>query len=203
MMITNRTTAAVLLLISLTGVLQQQASSATVTFQVRDFWTADPIPTAVVLLSGPTALNQTTNQAGNTTFTIPFGSYMITVSKTQCSQIGPQSFIVDQTAPAFIIAKLQCPPAGSPPLANPHVQTDRTQYQIGEVIEWTATGFAPGAYIQPCLGEMCGAVVQSSNSGIYQGIMVVDGRVSAGNQTLSITDITTNAQAQSQILILT
>jgi len=197
-------TVVIMLVLTLTGLqqTQAQASSATINFQVWDFWTADALPAAVVLLIGPATFNQTTNQAGNATVSLPFGNYTITVSKTQCSQIGPQQFTVDQTAPSDIIAKLKCPIAGSPALVNPHVQTDRPDYEIGQIISWTATGFAPGAYVQPCLADMCGAVVQSDRSGVSEGKIVVHARVPAGNQTLSVMDITSGDSVQIQIAIL-
>jgi len=192
----------ILLLVTLTGVQPGQSGSMTITFQVWDFQTAEPLPSSIVLLTGGAVLNQTTNEAGNTTITLPFGSYTITVSKSQCSKIGPQPFTVDETTPSFVIAKLQCPSVGSPPFVNPHVQTDKSEYQIGQVISWTTTGFAPGAYVQPCIGDLCGGVVQSNRSGIAQGTFAVDARVNAGNQTLTATDITSDASAQIQILVL-
>ena len=194
--------AVILLLATFMGVHPNQSGSMIITFQVWNFQTAEPLPASIVLLTGATVLNQTTNEAGNTTITVPFGSYTITVSKSQCSKIGPQSFTVDETTPSFVIAKLQCPPAGAPPFVNPHVQTDKSQYQAGEAIGWTTTGFAPGAYVQPCVGELCGGIVQSNRSGIAQGTFAVDARVTIGNQTLTVTDITTNAATQIQILIL-
>src|SRR3990172_5361641 len=134
---------AILMVLIFTVSHQAQVGSVTINFQVRDFLTAQPILAATILLSGPSTLNQTTNDSGNATVNIPFGSYTITVSKSDCKQIGPQNFIVDQNTPTFVIAKLQCPPSGSPPLVNPHVQTDLPQYHLGQVITWTTTGFAP------------------------------------------------------------
>ena len=192
---------AILMVLMVTGIHQAQVGSMTINFQVRDFGTAQPILAAIILLSGPTTLNQTTNDRGNATANIPFGSYTITVSKSGCKQIGPQNFIVDQNAPVHIIAKLQCPPSGSPPLVNPHVQTNLPQYHMGQVITWTITGFAPGAYVQPCLAELCGAVEQSSTSGTFEGTMRVDELVPVGNQTLTVTDIATSASTQVQVLI--
>ena len=192
---------AILMVLMVTGIHQAQVGSVTINFQVRDFGTAQPILAATILLSGPSTLNQTTNDSGNATVSIPFGSYAITVSKSGCKQIGPQNFIVDQNAPVHIIAKLQCPPSGAPPLVNPHVQTDMPEYHKGQVITWTITGFAPGAYVQPCLAELCGAVEQSSTSGTFEGTMLVDALVPIGNQTLTVTDIVTSASTQVQVLI--
>ena len=192
----------ILIVLIVTGIPQAQVGSMTINFQVRDFGTAQPILAAIIRLSGPSPLNQTTNDRGNATVNIPFGSYTIIVSKSGCNQIGPQNFIVDQNAPVHIIAKLQCPPSGSPPLVNPHVQTDRPQYQMGQIITWTITGFAPGAYVQPCLAELCGAVVQSNTSGTFEGTMLVDALVSIGNQTLTVTDVVTGASTEVQFLIL-
>lgn len=193
---------AILMVLMVTGIPQAQVGSSTINFQVRDFWTAQPILAAAILLSGPSTLNKTTNDSGNATVNIPFGSYTITVSKSGCTQIGPQDFIVDQNAPTFVIAKLQCPPSGSPPLVNPHVQTDRPQYQVGNVVTWTITGFAPGAYVQPCLAKLCGAVEQSNTSGTLEGRLLIDQLVSVGNQTLTVTDVATGASTEVQVLIL-
>lgn len=200
--LTPKIVALVLMLLAATGVHQQQAGTITIQFQVKNFWTAEPIQGVTILLSGPSTISQTTNQDGNTTITIPFGNYEIIVNKAPCTQIGPQNFIVDQTAPAQIIAKLQCAPSGTPPLANPHVQTDQPQYQHGQRIAWVTTGFTPGAYVQPCLGQLCGSVVQSNISGASEGTILVDQLVPTGNQTLSVRDIVTNTVTQVQVLIL-
>jgi hypothetical protein len=200
--LTPKMLALILMLLSATGVHQQQAGTITIQFQVKNFWTAEPIQGVTILLSGPSTISQTTNQDGNTTVTVPFGNYEIIVNKAPCTQIGPQNFIVDATTLKQIIAKLQCAPSGTPPLVNPHVQTDQPQYQHGQRIVWITSGFSPGAYVQPCLGQLCGSVGRSSISGTFEGTILVDQLVSTGNQTLSVRDIVTNTMTQVQVLIL-
>ncbi len=194
---------AILMLLTVSGIHQSQAGTATINFQVRDFWTAEPILGATILLSGIPTLTLTTKEGGNATLNIPFGNYTITVSKAECTQIGPQIFVANENPATYIIAKLQCPPPGSPPLVDPHLHTDRAQYHIGEVITWSITGFAPGAYVQPCLAGLCGPVVQSDASGTLEGTLLVDQLVPTGDQPLTVADITTSASTQIQVSIST
>jgi hypothetical protein len=193
--------AVVLLLAAL--VRPTQSNAFTFNFHVQDNTTAQPIQGAIISLSGPlpAQLNQTTNVAGNTTVTLPPGSYTITVSKSQCDQIGPQSFIVDQTAPLNITVELSCQQSGSPPLENPSVQTDKSQYHYREIISWRTSGFAPGAYVQACLSSVCGGIIQSDSSGNARGAFLVDQPLSSG-QTFSVKNVNTGASGQITVTIM-
>lgn len=189
------------MLLIATGFSQLQTGSANINFQVIDFMTAEPLSGASIQLSGTSSINKTTNGVGNVTFSIPFGSYTITVSKSACSQIGPQYFVVDQTAPLRIIAKLRCPVSGAPPSVNPFVDTDRSQYRYGDLLNWVGKGFAPGAYVRPCLDSICGSTIQSDSEGNSVNTILIDQTFSLGTHVLTVLDVATNASAQMQITI--
>jgi hypothetical protein len=192
--------AVVVILLSFAIVSPLQSSSPTITFHVQDFTTAQAIEGATVSLTGGQSVAQETGADGAVALSIQFGEYEIIVGKSQCSQIGPQSFIVDETAPSQIIVKLQCPPSGSPPLESPTLQTDKTTYSQREVLSWQSAGFAPGALVQPCLANICGGVAQSDSAGSANGVFVIDIQL-AGAQTFSVTNTNTATSAQVQITI--
>jgi len=94
-------------LLSLAIVVPYQSATMAITFQVKNY-SNQPIQGATISLSGVQSVSQNTDANGNATLNVPFGSYSITVSKASCTQIGPQPFIVDQTAPSSILVRLQC-----------------------------------------------------------------------------------------------
>jgi hypothetical protein len=190
-----------ILLVALTSMQPQQLATVTVSFQVIDSTTAKPFPGATVALSGPQPFNQTTDSNGVTSMAIPYGSYNLTISEQSCTQIGPQPFSIDQSAPSNIMVKLQCQETDSQKAESPSVQNDNTQYAYNQTIYWNATGFAPGAYVEACLGQLCGGVVQADSSGNAKGAFLVDKRVQAGQQTLTVKNIETGISGQAQITI--
>jgi len=190
-----------LVLTALTFLHAQQTATITIQFQVVDFATAQPIQDATVSLAGLQALNGTTGADGAAALIIPFGTYNLTIAKTSCTGIGPQTFIVDQTAPQNILIKLQCQPIPTQPTENPSVQTDRPEYHYNDTITWTTTGFAPGAYLQACVESICGGVLQADKSGNAGGIFVIDVNMTTGNQTLTIRNIMTGTSTQTQITL--
>ena len=189
------------LLVALTSLHTQQLATVTISFQVTDSTTAQPIPSATVSLAGPQAFNQTTDTDGITSLAIPYGSYNLTIGKQSCSQIGPQPFSIDQSAPSNILVKLQCQQTATQQTEKASVQTDKTQYAYNETIYWNASGFAPGAYVEACLGQLCGGVTQAQSSGNAKGVFLVDLRVQAGQQTLTVKNIVTGVSGQAQITI--
>jgi hypothetical protein len=190
-----------LMLTALTFVYGQQTGSMAIEFQVVDFATAQPLQNASVSLLGQQPLNGTTNANGTTALTIPFGTYTLTISKASCTQLGPQPFIVDQTALANILVKLQCQQTSAQPQENPSVRTDRAEYHYNDTITWNASGFAPGAYLQACISTICGGVVQGDRFGNATGIFVIDINMIAGPQTLIIQNIITGTSTQTQITL--
>jgi len=190
-----------LMLTALMLVQGQQTASMAIEFQVVDFATAQPLQDASVSLLGPQALNGTTNANGTAALSIPLGTYTLTVSKAACSGVGPQTFIVDETAPESIVIKLQCEQTGADPVENPTIQTDRTEYHYNDTITWTASGFAPGAYLQACVGSICGGVLQADRFGNATGIFVIDLTMTAGTQQLTILNIITGTSTQTQITL--
>jgi hypothetical protein len=189
------------LLVALTSLHTQQLATVTISFQVSDSTTAETIPGATLSLAGTQSFNQTTDSNGITSLAIPYGSYNLTISKESCSQIGPQPFSIDQSAPSNILVKLQCQQTVSQQTENPSVQTDKAQYAYNETMYWNASGFAPGAYVQACLGQLCGGVIQADSSGNANGVFLVDQRVQAGQETLAVKNIVTGVSGQTQITI--
>jgi hypothetical protein len=177
-----------------------QSTAPIITFYVQDYTTAQPLQGATILLLGAQSITQETGANGIASIAIQFGNYQITVGKSQCSPIGPQQFVVDETAPPQITVKLQCSPSGSPPLETPSLRTDNTTYHRGDVLNWQTAGFAPGAYIRPCLGSVCGGIAQSDSIGEANGAFVITAQLS-GTQTFSVTNMNTGASAQGQITI--
>lgn len=197
--------AIMLLLATSTGYIRSitgESGVTTVTFHVQDYMTAQSIQGAVISMSGLQSISQTTNSAGNVTMVIPFGTYLITITAPPCTTIEPQTFITDETAPSSITVKLRCPQSLSPPLVNPVVQTDKSQYRHKEAVTWHSSGFAPGAYVQPCLSALCGGIIQSDGFGNASGVLLVESLVPLAQATLSVRDVNTNAIAQIAVTIL-
>ena len=192
--------AVALILLSLAFAGPSQSNVPTITFHVQDYSTAQPIQGATISLTGAQSLSKQTDTNGAVNIAIQFGEYQITAGKAQCTQIGPQRFVVDETVPSNVIVKLQCSPSGSPPLESPSLQTDTTTYHQGQVLTWQSTGFAPGAYVQPCLASACGGIAQSDSTGSSSGEFVINVQLS-GAQTFSIKNTNTGASAQVQITI--
>ncbi len=195
----SRAIVVALMFLTLSSAVPLQSTNVLITFQVRGVTTAQAIQGATISLVGSQTLTQDTNANGMVTLSIPYGKYTITVSELSCTQIGPESFIVDQSAPSSILVKLQCSSNGSPPLETPSLQTDKTQYHQRETVNWRSSGFAPGAYVQPCLAEVCGAVLQSDGSGNANGFFAID--VASGVQSFSVKNINTGTSAQISITI--
>jgi hypothetical protein len=196
----------IIALIALAGFHIQQAAALTstiMTYHVQDYTTAQPITGASLALTGLTSFSQIADTNGNVTLAVPPGTYNITVSSSGCTQVGPQVFVVDGTTPTSIIAELHCPSSSSQPKENPTLQTDKTQYRYGETVHWSTTGFAPGAYVQVCITNVCGPVIQSNASGNALGMFSIDQRIPTGQQALTAKNTVTTASMQVQITIST
>jgi hypothetical protein len=189
-----------LIILAFTIAGPSQSTAPIITFYVQDYTTAQPLQGATILLLGAQSITQDTSSNGIASIAIQFGNYQITVGKPQCTPIGPQQFVVDETAPPQITVKLQCSPSGSPPLENPTLQTDNTTYHQGDVLSWQTAGFAPGAYVRPCLGSVCGGIAQSNSIGQANGAFVISAQLT-GTQTFSVTNTNTGASVQDQITI--
>jgi hypothetical protein len=199
------TALAIIVIFAIAGLQIQQTTAQTITtlitYHVQDYTTAQPLPGATVALTGFTSFSQIADSNGNVTLAIPPGTFNITVSNSGCTQIGPQVFLVDQATPTSIIAQLHCPLSATQPKESPSLQTDKTQYGYGETVHWSTTGFAPGAYVQVCIANICGPVIQSNASGNALGMLSVDQRIPTGQQITTAKNTVTDASIQVQITI--
>ncbi len=194
-----------ILLLTITTVhaAQSSVSAASIVFEIVDSKSGAPVSNATILFDGSSSIDQTTDGNGTTTLTLPYGTYNLTVSNADCSDFGPQLFTADQYAPKTIMAKLDCNQATSttPAQESPTLHTDKSQYTVNDTIYWNVAGFTRGAYLQACVGQLCGGVTEADSQGGLTGSFALDHRTTVGNQTLTVTNIITGSYGTTQITI--